>query len=69
MLPILIILYLLGCLTCAVMGRKTTFGFVGHLWLAILLTPILAFAVQAVGRQARLSGQDVSAHDSKHTSV
>ena len=53
MQPILILIYLAGCLVCAFMGRKTAFGAVGHFWLAVFLTPILGFAIQAVARQSR----------------
>ncbi len=51
--PILLLIYFAGCLLCGYMGRKTTFGAVGHFWLAVFLTPILAFVIQAVGRQAK----------------
>lgn len=50
---ILLLIYFSGCLLCAFMGRKTVFGAVGHFWLALLLTPVIGFAIQAVGRQAR----------------
>lgn len=43
-------LYLMGCLVCGIMGRNTTFGFMGHFLLALLLTPLVDFVVQAVGR-------------------
>lgn len=47
---VILILYLAGCIVCAVMGRNTTIGFVGHFILAALLTPLLDFLIQAVGR-------------------
>lgn len=47
---VVLILYLAGCVVCAVMGRNTTIGFVGHFILAALLTPLLDFLIQAVGR-------------------
>jgi len=43
-------LYLMGCLVCGVMGRNTTFGFMGHFLLALLLTPLIDFVILAVGR-------------------
>lgn len=43
-------LYLLACLVCGVMGRNTTIGFIGHFLLAIFLTPLVNFVIQAVGR-------------------
>ena len=60
--PILLMIYFGGCLLCAFMGRKTTFGAVGHFWLAVFLTPILAFAIQAVGRQANPAISQQSRH-------
>lgn len=45
-----ILLYLTACAVCGFMGRNTTFGFVGHFLMAFLLTPLVDFVVQAVGR-------------------
>lgn len=50
MLFLFLILYLLGCATCGIMGRNTTVGFMGHFLLALILTPLLDFVIQAVGR-------------------
>lgn len=46
----LVTLYLLACLVCGVMGRNTTIGFIGHFLLALFLTPLVNFLIQAVGR-------------------
>jgi hypothetical protein len=50
---IIIIFYLAGCIVCGIMGRHTTIGFFGHLLLAFVITPPLAFLVQVVGRPSR----------------
>lgn len=47
---VLAMLYLVACLVCAVMGRNTTIGFIGHFLLAFFLTPPVNFVIQAVGR-------------------
>ncbi|MEA1673604.1 hypothetical protein [Nitrospirillum sp. BR 11163] len=47
-----IVIYLLACILCGVMGRNTTIGFMGHFLLALILTPLLNFLIQAVGRQS-----------------
>ncbi|MDR3374535.1 MAG: hypothetical protein P4L98_12480 [Ancalomicrobiaceae bacterium] len=47
---ILIVLYLLACGLCGWMGRNTTIGFMGHFLMALFLTPLLDFLIQAVGR-------------------
>lgn len=53
---ILLILYLLGCVVCGIMGRKTVFGFVGHFLVAVVITPLGDFVIQAITRpSARLS--------------
>ncbi len=46
----LVTLYLLACLVCGVMGRNTTIGFIGHFLLALFLTPLVNFLIQAVCR-------------------
>lgn len=52
---ILVVLYLLLCVLCGIMGRNTAFGFLGHFLLALILTPIGDFLVQLVARpSARL---------------
>lgn len=50
MAAIVFILYLAACLVCGIMGRNTTFGFVGHTLLALFITPPVDFLVQALGR-------------------
>jgi len=53
MLGMIIVLYLLGCAVTGFMGRRTTFGFVGHFFLSVLVTPIGDFLIQVVGRPNR----------------
>tara|TARA_R110000868_G_scaffold243100_3_gene498965 strand:- start:36062 stop:36274 length:213 start_codon:yes stop_codon:yes gene_type:complete len=50
---ILLVIYLLACLVCGMLGRKTSFGFLGHFLLAIFITPIGDFLVQIVARPSR----------------
>jgi Sec-independent protein secretion pathway component TatC len=50
---ILIVLYLLTCVVCGLLGRQTAFGFIGHFVLAIVITPIGDFIVQMVARPAK----------------
>lgn len=50
MLMIVIILYGMACGLCGFMGRNTAFGFIGHFLLAIFITPIASFAIQAITR-------------------
>lgn len=47
---IVILLYLLACVVCGFMGRKTAWGFIGHFFLAVLITPLGDFLVQWAGR-------------------
>lgn len=47
---ILVLLYLLLCVLCGLLGRNTAFGFLGHFLLALILTPIGDFLIQLVGR-------------------
>lgn len=47
---ILVLLYLLGCLICGIMGRNTAWGFLGHFFLSIVITPIGDVLVQLAGR-------------------
>jgi len=49
----IIILYLLAAIVCGLLGRKTSFGFLGHFILAIVITPIGDFLVQLVARPSR----------------
>lgn len=50
---IIIILYLLAAVVCGMLGRKTSFGFIGHFILAIVITPIGDFLVQLVARPSK----------------
>lgn len=50
---ILIMIYLLACGVCGMLGRRTSFGFLGHFILAIVITPIGDFLVQIVSRPSR----------------
>ena len=52
---IVLVLYIAACAVCGIMGRNTTIGFLGYFFMALLLTPVVDFVVQAVGRpNARL---------------
>ncbi len=53
MIVILIILYLIARGLTGFMGRHTTFGFVGHFFLSIIITPILDFVIQLIARPNR----------------
>ncbi|WP_298371476.1 hypothetical protein [Azospirillum sp.] len=54
-------LYITACVVCGVMGRNTVFGFMGHFLLALFLTPMVDFVIQAVGRpSARLRDKILS---------
>jgi hypothetical protein len=50
---ILVTLYLLGCTVCGIMGRNTAWGFLGHFFLSIVLTPIGDLFIQLAGRPSR----------------
>ncbi len=50
---ILVVLYLLACLVCGIMGRNTVVGFIGHFVLAIIITPVGDFLIQIVSRPSR----------------
>lgn len=49
----IIILYLLASVVCGLLGRKTSFGFLGHFILSVVITPIGDFLVQIVARPSR----------------
>jgi len=53
MSAVVLIIYILACAVCGFMGRRTTIGFMGHFLLSFILTPILDFLVQLVGRPSR----------------
>jgi hypothetical protein len=42
---VLIVAYLMACFLVALSGRHRRFGFVGALFLSLMLTPILSFLV------------------------
>ncbi len=50
MVAILVVLYVLAALVCGAMGRRTTFGFIGHFVLALVLTPLGDWFIQLAGR-------------------
>jgi hypothetical protein len=53
MVIIIVLLYLAGCVVTGFMGRHTVFGFVGHFFLSILITPLIDFLIQAISRPNR----------------
>ncbi|MFV3127395.1 hypothetical protein [Niveispirillum sp. KHB5.9] len=61
MLLIVLVIYLLACALCGFMGRKTAFGFIGHFLLAIFITPVASFVIQAItrpGTHYKIQGRD-----------
>jgi hypothetical protein len=50
---IIVVLYLLGCAVTGFMGRNTAWGFTGHFFLSLVITPIGDFIVQRAGRPSR----------------
>jgi len=50
---VIVVLYLLACAVCGFMGRNTAWGFMGHFFLSIVITPIGDFLVQRAGRPSR----------------
>lgn len=53
MAPVVGILYLAACILCGFMGRNTVIGFVGHLVLAFIFTPVLDFLLLLASRPSR----------------
>ncbi len=53
MAPVVGILYLAACILCGFMGRNTVIGFVGHLVLAFIFSPILDFLFLLASRPSR----------------
>lgn len=53
MTMVIIVLYLVACVVTGIMGRKTTIGFLGHFFLSMVITPILDFLLQVIGRPNR----------------
>lgn len=51
--PALILIYLVLCAYCGLMGRKTAIGFIGHFLLAVIITPLGDILVQLFGRPSR----------------
>lgn len=56
---ILALLYVVLCVLCGLMGRRTAIGFVGHLLLALLITPVGDILVQLFGRPSRAVRQQL----------
>jgi hypothetical protein len=50
MISIVFAFYLVACVVCGLMGRRTTIGFMGHFLLAFFFSPLLDFVVLAIGR-------------------
>ncbi|MDR3436276.1 hypothetical protein [Telmatospirillum sp.] len=48
-----VFLYVIACVICGLMGRKTAFGFLGHFLLALVVTPIIDALAQLAGRPRR----------------
>ncbi|MGM0561826.1 MAG: hypothetical protein ACQETX_12250 [Pseudomonadota bacterium] len=48
-----IMLYILAAIVCGLLGRHTSFGFLGHFILALIITPIGDFLVQLVARPSK----------------
>jgi hypothetical protein len=53
MIAIIVMLYLMACAVTGFMGRHTAIGFVGHFLLSIVITPLIDFLIQAIGRPNR----------------
>ena len=49
----IIILYILAAVICGLLGRRTSFGFLGHFIVALIITPIGDFLVQLIARPSR----------------
>jgi hypothetical protein len=52
MVSILLVLYLIACAVCGIMGRRTMIGFMGHFLVAFFFSPVLDFLVLAVSRSS-----------------
>jgi len=50
---VVIVLYLVACVLCGLIGRNTAFGFIGHFILSLFVTPIGDFLIQLVARPSR----------------
>lgn len=58
MAAILVVLYVLAAVVCGLMGRRTTFGFIGHFILGLVLTPLGDWLIQVAGRTIAHGGDD-----------
>lgn len=52
MMLVVFFLYLIACAITGIMGRNTVFGFVGHFFLSIVITPFVDFLILAISRQS-----------------
>lgn len=50
---VMILLYLIACVLCGLIGRNTAFGFTGHFILSLFITPIGDFLIQLIARPSR----------------
>ncbi|MHC8494994.1 hypothetical protein ACTU44_20040 [Thalassospira sp. SM2505] len=50
---VIAILYILAAVICGLLGRRTSFGFLGHFIVALIITPIGDFLVQLIARPSR----------------
>ncbi|MDG4720904.1 MULTISPECIES: hypothetical protein [Thalassospira] len=50
---VVILLYIVAAVICGLLGRKTSFGFLGHFIVALIITPIGDFLVQLIARPSR----------------
>lgn len=56
-----LVLYIAACALCGIMGRNTTVGFIGHFFVALLLTPLVDFIIQLLGRPSALLREKLKA--------
>jgi len=50
---IVLILYLVACAICGLLGRDTAFGFMGHFVVALLLSPLFDLLILVACRPSR----------------
>jgi hypothetical protein len=50
---IVLILYLIACAICGLLGRATAFGFFGHFIIALLLSPLFDLLILIACRPSR----------------
>ena len=53
MSAVIVLLYLIACILCGLIGRNTAFGFLGHFILSLFVTPVGDFLIQLVARPSR----------------